>query len=77
MLNSKDLKPGKEQYEKYTCSGLGRKKITRFQYDYRSFSGKLYSSTGKTLEEAKEKVEKQMEDDCDGKIFITGCSKNN
>ena len=46
---------GKEQYEKFQ-SGVGRRKRTLVQYDYREqTSGELFSCVAPTLDECREK----------------------
>jgi hypothetical protein len=46
--------PGQEQYEKFTTR-IGRKQVTRIQYDYRSYYGQLFSCVGKSLAECRKK----------------------
>jgi hypothetical protein len=45
---------GQENYEKFSTK-IGRKRVIRFQYDYRTESGKLFSCIGKTLEQCRSK----------------------
>lgn len=45
---------GEERYEKFTAK-IGGQKVTRYQYDYRHGSGKLYSTIGRTVEHCREK----------------------
>jgi len=56
MLNPSVLKPGQEQYEKFTYRGKAR-----VQYDFRDTNGKLYSTVAGTLDQAREKVMRQIE----------------
>ncbi|MCQ2105968.1 MAG: DUF3873 domain-containing protein [Fibrobacter sp.] len=44
--------PGTENYEKYTY-GIGRRKKTAYQYDYRHTDGDLFSCCAPTLEECR------------------------
>lgn len=43
---------GQEQYEKFKTR-VGRKVITRYQYDYRHIDGDLFSTVAKTPEDAR------------------------
>lgn len=45
------------QYEKFTTR-LGRKSITRFQWDYRDKNGELHTGIAGSINEAEEKAAK-------------------
>ena len=44
--------PGSEKYEKFQI-GMGKRRRTLYQYDYRSPSGVLFSTCAPTLEECR------------------------
>lgn len=50
---------GAEKYEKYQ-SGIGRKRRTLVQYDYRHADGELFSCVCATLEECRKKRDEWM-----------------
>lgn len=47
MLNPKNLQPGNEQHEKYTCRVTKKRRV---QYDYRDTDGTLFSCVGASLD---------------------------
>ena len=47
-------KAGSEQFEKFQ-TGIGRRKRTRVQYDYRASDGELFSCVAPTLEDCRRK----------------------
>lgn len=47
-------KNGEENYEKFTVL-LNGKKVTMYQYDYRSADGVLFSCCARTLEECRKR----------------------
>lgn len=51
---------GQEQYEKFKTR-VGRKVITRYQYDYRHTDGDLFSTVVKTLKDAREERDEWLE----------------
>jgi hypothetical protein len=53
MLDPESLTNGREQYEEFTIA-LGRKKKSKFQYDYRHQNGELFSIVKSTLAECRE-----------------------
>lgn len=50
---------GEERFEKFTAK-IGRKEVSRYQYDYRHPSGKLFSTVSNTLESCREKRDEWM-----------------
>ena len=58
MLNPKELKNDEFQYESYFSS---IKNCILFQADYRTPEGVLFSAVGKSLNDAKNKIIKQIE----------------
>ena len=50
---------GAEKYEKFQ-SGIGRRKRTLVQYDYRHTDGELFSCVSPTLEECRQKRDKWL-----------------
>jgi hypothetical protein len=53
-MNKPIVKNGQEAYEEFIVP-LGRKKVTRVQYDYRNFTEKLFSCVGKDLNDCRAK----------------------
>ena len=45
-------KAGSEQFEKFQ-TGIGRRKRTLVQYDYRAYEGELFSCVAPTVEECR------------------------
>lgn len=60
-LNPQNLANGQEQYEVSTCR-VFRKPTTRCYYDYRHTNGKLFSCSARTLDEAREKRDKWLDE---------------
>ena len=50
---------GHENYEFFTIT-IGRKTYDKIQYDYRHIDGKLFSCVANSLEEAREKKDKWL-----------------
>lgn len=50
---------GQEQYERFSY-GIGRRKKTAYQYDYRTEDGELFSCCRPTLEACREARDKWM-----------------
>ena len=51
---------GTEKYEKFQ-TGIGRRKRTLVQYDYRHTDGELFSTVAKTLAECRHRRDKWIE----------------
>lgn len=60
-LNPQNLANGQEQYEVSTCR-VFRKPTTRCYYDYRHTNGKLFSCSAKTLDEARAKRDRWLDE---------------
>ena len=53
--------PGSEKYEKFQI-GMGKRRRTLYQYDYRSPSGVLFSTCAPTLEECRTRRDRAFGD---------------
>ncbi len=51
---------GNENHEKFRTR-LGRKLVTRYQYDYRHTDGELFSTVATSLRECRERRDKWLE----------------
>lgn len=58
MLKPQNIGPGQEQYEYYKCKVT---KKHRCQYDYRANNGELFSTVAPTLDLARSKRDKWLE----------------
>lgn len=51
---------GEEKYEPFT-SGIGRRRVKRYQYDYRHTDGELFSCCASTVKECRKRRDAWLE----------------